>query len=112
MFIYTSYLKPILSYACMVLSYATKSRVKLLIKAQNSTISQILDMTLYIRNFHIYKEIEILRLNDFMQHLNLNFHLALENIDNSALSTLTEYVHNNLTIRKHLKTDSCLNTLL
>ena len=41
-----------------------------------------------VRNFHVYKEIDIPRLNEFMQHLNLNFPLPLENIDNRALNTL------------------------
>ena len=53
---FTSYLRLILTCPCMVLSYAAKSYVKLLIKAQNSTIRQILDMPWYIRNFHIYKK--------------------------------------------------------
>ena len=43
---------------------------------------------IFFRNFHIYKEIDTPRLNDFMQFLNLNFHMALENIDNRALNTL------------------------
>ena len=47
-----------------------------------------------------------------MQHLNLNFHLALENIDNRALNTLVEYDHNNLLNRKRPKTGLRLNTLL
>ena len=39
-----------------------------------------------------------------MQYLNLNFHLALENIDNRALNILVEYDHNNPINRKHPKT--------
>ena len=53
----------------------------------------------YGGNFHIYKETG-LRLNDFMQHLNLNFHLALINAENSASNTLAEYDHNNPINRK------------
>ena len=44
-------------------------------------------MPWYVRNFHIYKGSDIPRLNDFMQYLNLNFHLALENVDNHAKHT-------------------------
>ena len=69
-------------------------------------------MPWYVRNFHIYKETELPRLNDFMQHLNLNFHLALENTENNALNALAEYDHNYLTNRKRLKTGLRLNTLL
>ena len=112
MLIYTSYLRPILKYACLVWSYATKSHVDLLIKSQNSTIWQILDMPWYIRNFHIYKDINIPRLNDFIQYLNLNFHLALENADNHALNTLVEYDHQNSINRKRPKTGLRLNILL
>ena len=72
-------------------SYAPKSHLKLLMKAQNSTVRQILDMPWYVRNFHIYKEIELSGLKDFIRHLNLNFHLALENTKNNALNTLAEY---------------------
>ena len=93
-------------------SYAAKSHVKLLIKAQNSTIPQILDMPWYVRNFHIYKEIELPRLNDFIQHLNIKFYLALENKDNNALNTLAEYDHNDPSNRKRPKTVLRVNTLL
>ena len=51
-------------------------------------------MPWYVRNFHIYKEIEFSRLNDFIQHLNIKFHLTLGNNDNNALNTLAEYDHN------------------
>ena len=85
MLIFTSYFRPILTYASMMWSYAAKSHVKLLIQAQYSTTHQIHDMLWYVRNFHIYKVIDIPRLNDFIQNLNLNFHLALENVDNRAL---------------------------
>ena len=44
----------------------------------------------YAQNFHIYKEIDIPGLNDFIQNFNLTFHLALENIDYCALNTLAE----------------------
>ena len=94
----------------MVWSYAAKSHVKLRIQAQNSTIRHILDIPWSVRNFHIYKEINIPRLNDFIQHLNLNFHLALENIDNHALNTFAEYHHSNPIKRKHPKTGLRLNT--
>ena len=57
--IYTSYLRPILTYTCMMWSYAAKSHVKLPIKVQNSTIWQILDIPWYVLNFHIFKEIDI-----------------------------------------------------
>ena len=66
------------------------SKVKLLLKAQSSTIWQILDMPWYARNFYVYEEIGIILLNVFIKHLNLNFHLALENIDNRALNALVE----------------------
>ena len=91
---------------------AAKFHVKLLIKAQNSTVRQILDMPWYVRNFHIYKEIELPRLNDFIQHLNLNFHLALENTDNNALNILAEYDHNDTSNRKLSKAGLHLNPLI
>ena len=66
-------------------------------------------MPWYVRNFHIYKEIDIPRLNDFMHCLNLNFPLALENIGNGALNTFVEHDHNNPVNRKRPKTDTHLN---
>ena len=69
-------------------------------------------MPWYFRNFYIYKEIDIPRLNDFMQHFNLNFHLSLGNVDNCTLNTLVEYDHNNPINRKRPKTGLHLNTLL
>ena len=75
---------PILTYVCLVWSYAVKSHVNLYIKYQNSTVRQILDMPWYVRDFLIYKEIDVSRLNDFIQQINLNFYLVLENKDNHA----------------------------
>ena len=69
-------------------------------------------MPWFVRNFHIYKEIELPSLNDFIQHLNLKFHLALENNDNNALNALAEYDHNDPRNRKRPKTGLPLNTLL
>ena len=93
-------------------SYADKSHVKLLIKAQNSTVWQILDMPWYVWNFHIYKEIELPRLNDFIQNLNIKFHLALETNDNNSLNTLAEYDHKDTSNRRLPKTGLRRNTLL
>ena len=53
-------------------------------------------MLRYVRIFYIYKEVDIPRSNDFIRHLNLNFHLALENTGNRALNTFVDYDHNNL----------------
>ena len=63
----------------MVWSYAAKSHVKLLIQAESSTIRQIINVSGYVRNFHVYKEIDIPRFNHFIQYLNKNFYLVLEN---------------------------------
>ena len=51
-------------------------------------------------------------MNDFRQHLILNFYLAIENTDNRALNTLVEYNHNNLINIKHPKTDLVLTPIL
>ena len=67
----------------MTWSYADKSHVSIwFIKSQNSTIRQVFDMAWYVRNFHSFKEAELPRLIDFIQNLNLNFHLAIENTEN------------------------------
>ena len=49
---------------------------------------------------------------DFFQHLNIKFHLALEDNDNNALNTLAEYDHNDPSNRKRPKISLHLNTLL
>ena len=90
-FIYTSYLRPILTCSCVMCSYVANTHFKLLIKSKNSTVLQAFDMLQYIQNFHNYKSVELPRLNDFMQQLNLNFHLVLESIENNAFITVTEY---------------------
>ena len=47
-----------------------------------------------------------------MQHLNLNFHLALKNIDNPAFNALVENDHNNPLNKKRPRTDLSLKKLL
>ena len=89
-----------------------KFHFSLLMTSQDSSIRQILDTLYCIRNFHIYKGINIARLNDFIQRLNLNFHLTLENMCNHALNTLAEYDHNNPINMKRPKTGLRLNILL
>ena len=63
-------------------------------------------MPWYARNFRIYKEIELLRLNDFTQHLSSNFHLTLESTESIALNTIAEYEHYDPISSKCSKTDS------
>ena len=70
------------------------------------------DVLWYTRNFHIYKEINIPCLNDFIQRLNINGHLALENVDHHAFDTLAEYDHQIPINRKRSKTGLRFNTLL
>ena len=60
----------------MTWSHAAKTYLKLIIKAQNLTFWQIIDILWYVRHFHMYKEIDIPRLNKFMQHVNINFPLS------------------------------------
>ena len=69
-------------------------------------------MPCYVRNFQICKEIETPRQNYFIQHLNLDIHLSLDNIENSVLKTLAEYNHKNPINGKNPKTVLSLNTLL
>ena len=77
MLICTSYYRPILTYACLVWSFASKSQVSFLIEAQNLSIRQILAISWHFQNFHIYKK----------EHSNLIFHLALEIKNNLILNT-------------------------
>ena len=60
------------------------------------------------RNFYIHKQIDIPCLNDFIQHLNFNFHLSLDNVDNRVLNALAEYDHKNPIYGKLPKTDLIL----
>ena len=69
-------------------------------------------MPWYVRNVHIYKVIDIPRLNDFLQHFILKFPSALENIENRALNKLAEYDYYNPINQKCPKTGRRLNTLL
>ena len=48
----------------------------------------------------------------FIQHLNVNFHLAIENTENNALNTLAEYDLIDPINRKCPKTGLRLNTFL
>ena len=51
-------------------------------------------------------------LNHILQHLNINFHLVLENVDNHVLYSLVEYEHHIPMNRKSIKSGLRLNTLL
>lgn len=51
----------------------------------------IYDVPYHVRKFHLYKEINFPKINTFIQHLNINFHLALETSEKSALNTLPAY---------------------
>lgn len=42
----------------------------------------------YIKNYQLYVEEYFPELNTFMQDLNINFYLSLENSENNALSNL------------------------
>ena len=75
MLIYTSNIRLILTHACMTWSYAVQTLVKLLIKSLSYTVRQILDMPWYIRNFYAFEEIDLPRLNIFIQRLKLTFGL-------------------------------------
>ena len=55
-----------------------------LVNRKKGKIGLFFDIPWYGRNYHIYKEINIPRLNDYIQQLNLHFHLVLENSDESA----------------------------
>ena len=59
---------------------------------------------LFVKKKKRKEKMDILHLNDFTLHFNLNFHLALENIDNRALNTFAVYDHNNPIKRKRPKT--------
>ena len=49
-------------------------------------------------------------LNHILQHLNINFHLVLENVDNLALNILEKYDHSNPISWKRLKTGLVLTS--
>lgn len=77
-------------------TFASKIHIDLIIKSQNSTIQLIYDVPSFVRNFYFYKDTNISRFNEFVQRLNINFHLSLADSENSALSTLSAYdIHDN-----------------
>lgn len=86
--LYTSFLRPFLTYGFQIWAYATKCHIKLLIQSQNSTIRLLFDVPYYVRNFHLYKEIKYPKLNTFIQVLKINFYPSLENSENRALNSL------------------------
>ena len=63
-------------------------------------------------NFHTYKELDFLRLNDFIQQLDINFHSSVINTENSALNIFAEHDYINLINMKRPSTGLRLNTLL
>ena len=85
--IYTFYLKTTLTYASIVWSYAAKSHVKLLIKDQNSTIQQILDMIWHVQNLIFIKKL-IFHIWMISYNTLTLISFTLENIDNLALNTM------------------------
>lgn len=98
--LYNSYLRPLITYASPAWSYAAKTHINLLIKSQNATIRQIVDVPYYVRNYQIYREINTPKLGDFIQHLNLNFYNSLITSDNPALNEIETYDHTDPINRK------------
>ena len=96
----------------MMYSCTAKIHANLLIKAQNSTIRIVLDVLQNVKNYHIYKEINVARLNDYIQHLNLSFHLTSKKQDSPALNILVVYDYNRPVNGKKVKNGLHFNTLL
>lgn len=100
------YFRPILIYSCQLnkdgLAFAAKSHIKLILQAINTTIRLI---------FMCLAMFEIFEHNDFIHLLNVNFHLLLEDVGNSALDTLPIYDISDTSNRKGLKMCIILNSL-
>ena len=71
----------------MIWLFNSKSRINILTRSQNSEIRQIYDTYRYLQNQYFFKETAISHLKHYIQHLNLNFHLALQNNDNPVLNS-------------------------
>lgn len=75
----------LLTYSTETWSYAAKMHIKSLLQVQNSTIRQTIDMPCCVRNKYIYRQISAPRFRDFIQELNANFHLSVQNSSNWLL---------------------------
>ncbi|GFU07671.1 RNA-directed DNA polymerase from mobile element jockey [Trichonephila clavipes] len=89
--LYTAVLRPILSYACPVWSYAAKSSLKILEIAQNSIIRTIGKARMYNKNANIYKAIKVPPSKPTSKISPKKFYENLPNINESNISSLENF---------------------
>lgn len=89
--IYTSLLRPILTYGCQVWSYIATTHINNLSKSQNAVIRQIVDAQDYIKNVSIYNEISVPEFINFIAKLTSKFHDTLPNCNNETLNEIPMY---------------------
>ncbi|KFM68634.1 RNA-directed DNA polymerase from mobile element jockey, partial [Stegodyphus mimosarum] len=86
--IYTAALRPILTYACPVLGYLSKTNLRRLQSVENITLRIITGTKWYIRNTAIYKELNIKCLIDTMKIIAENFYANLHASQNPSIPSM------------------------
>lgn len=77
--IYTSTIRPILTYASPAWTTATHSNIKILQTTQNKILREIVGATRYIRNNRIHEDLKIPKISEFISKQNINFYQKATN---------------------------------
>ncbi|GFX60847.1 RNA-directed DNA polymerase from mobile element jockey [Trichonephila clavipes] len=89
--LYTAVLRPILSFASPVWSYAANSSIKILEVAQNSLIRSIVRPGRYVRNALIYRDLKIPAFKTYIQKLAKKFYEDMPHTNNLNLIDIQVY---------------------
>ncbi|GFT93815.1 RNA-directed DNA polymerase from mobile element jockey [Trichonephila clavipes] len=90
--LYTTVLRPILTYGSPVWGYAADSNIKVIEVAQNSLIRNIVKADRHTRNSKIYEDNKILPFKNYIQKLAISFFNNLPNINNDNVKMLNNYI--------------------
>ncbi|GBN06451.1 RNA-directed DNA polymerase from mobile element jockey [Araneus ventricosus] len=89
--IYTSILRPVLTYASPVWAYAAKTHFNCIEKAQNKLLRQISRARWFMRNEDIRNALNISTLKEFIKNLAIKFFNTLNEIDNISIQEIEIY---------------------
>ncbi|GBO10647.1 RNA-directed DNA polymerase from mobile element jockey [Araneus ventricosus] len=89
--IYTSILRPVLTYASSVWAYAAKTHFNRIGRSQNKLLRQITRARWFMRNEDIRNALNISTLKEYIKKLAINFFNSLNEIDNTSIHEIDFY---------------------
>ncbi|GFY03802.1 RNA-directed DNA polymerase from mobile element jockey [Trichonephila clavipes] len=97
--IYSSLLRPIITYASPVWSFAAKTHIQKLEVLQNKTLRQILRADWYMRNASLRNAINFKTIRNFMKKIAKKFFIKIDQSDNISIQRIEKYTPTRLTHR-------------